>query len=219
VSYLRDEYKILQDKIDKIGAFRFTIKGWSVTAVVGGLIAGSSTSNGSPRVIGLILDLCLVFFFLFEREQVVLSRRFGKRARQIEIHVDARRRRLAWKNQVSSPRIARLIARGKPFDLIPWSLPRPEWEVRRSRLNEQFRIAWKAHIVFYAALVLVSWLPAWFWSRDVRPPSQNMIIYGGSRNTSTTDSSEEAPANPNPRQGTAPVGGKSAPSRAGNHDK
>jgi len=31
---LTDEYKILQDKIDKIGGFRFTIKGWSVTAVI-----------------------------------------------------------------------------------------------------------------------------------------------------------------------------------------
>ena len=34
-----DEYKILQDKIDKIGGFRFTIKGWSVTAVIAANIA------------------------------------------------------------------------------------------------------------------------------------------------------------------------------------
>ncbi|MGB6942140.1 MAG: hypothetical protein WBE37_07090 [Bryobacteraceae bacterium] len=31
---LSSEYKILQDKIDKIGAFKFTIRGWSVTIVI-----------------------------------------------------------------------------------------------------------------------------------------------------------------------------------------
>jgi hypothetical protein len=34
VNRLADEYKILQDKIDKIGAFRFTIKGWSITVII-----------------------------------------------------------------------------------------------------------------------------------------------------------------------------------------
>ena len=30
---LAEEYKILQEKMDKIGGFRITIKGWSATAV------------------------------------------------------------------------------------------------------------------------------------------------------------------------------------------
>lgn len=45
---LIDEYKILQDKIDKIGGFRFTIKGWSVTAV----IAASAASTTAQRLGG-----------------------------------------------------------------------------------------------------------------------------------------------------------------------
>jgi hypothetical protein len=43
---LTDEYKILQDKIDKIGSFRFTIKGWSVSAVLAAsAAAGSATTS------------------------------------------------------------------------------------------------------------------------------------------------------------------------------
>lgn len=47
---LTDEYKLLQDKIDKIGGFRFTIKGWSVTAVIAASAAGSAATRslGSP---------------------------------------------------------------------------------------------------------------------------------------------------------------------------
>ena len=41
VSRLADEYRIIQDKIDKIGAFRFTIKGWSVTVIIGAIAAGA----------------------------------------------------------------------------------------------------------------------------------------------------------------------------------
>lgn len=82
---LFDEYKILQDKIDKIGAFRFTIKGWSVTALVAASAAGSATTSlMTVFVISAGLALMLSFFFLFEFEQVKLSRIFGERARRLE---------------------------------------------------------------------------------------------------------------------------------------
>ena len=45
ITSLSDEYKILQDKIDKIGAFRFTIKGWSVTVIAVSVAAGSAFGN------------------------------------------------------------------------------------------------------------------------------------------------------------------------------
>src|SRR6267154_5661686 len=45
VDKLENEYKILQDKIDKIGAFRFTIKGWSITVILAAAFAGASTAK------------------------------------------------------------------------------------------------------------------------------------------------------------------------------
>src|SRR3989442_1980617 len=82
---LTDEYKILQDKIDKIGAFRFTIKGWSVA----GLVAASAAAGGAKSLltvftISLGLAVMLLFFFWLEKEQVRLSRLFGDRARRLE---------------------------------------------------------------------------------------------------------------------------------------
>ena len=70
-----DEYKILQDKIDKIGGFRISIKGWSVTVVLAASAAATTTGRLSTVAtvsIGLALMLC--FFFSFEFDQVRLSR-------------------------------------------------------------------------------------------------------------------------------------------------
>lgn len=83
-SRLLDEYKILQDKIDKIGAFRFTIKGWSVTAVIAAPLATSSKGLATTLIISVGLVLMLIFFFLLEYEQVMLSRLFGNRAGRLE---------------------------------------------------------------------------------------------------------------------------------------
>jgi hypothetical protein len=83
---LIDEYKILQDKIDKIGNFRFTIKGWSVTALIAAAAAGGTAKNPETAVgISVGLAFMLGFFFRFELQQVRLSRLFGARARQLEV--------------------------------------------------------------------------------------------------------------------------------------
>jgi len=81
---LSDEYKILQDKIDKIGAFRFTIKGWSITAVIAASAAASGKGLSTVSTISLGLVLMLVFFFWLEYEQVRWSRLFGNRAGRLE---------------------------------------------------------------------------------------------------------------------------------------
>jgi hypothetical protein len=84
---LTDEYKILQDKIDKIGAFRFTIKGWAITAV--GAATAAATATKSLAVAGVVsvgLAILVVFFFKFEIEQVRLSRLFGSLAGKLSVH-------------------------------------------------------------------------------------------------------------------------------------
>src|ERR1017187_2044080 len=82
---LSDEYKILQDKIDKIGSFRFTIKGWSVTAVIAASAAASTTGRLTTALtVSVGLVLMLAFFFWLEFEQVRLSWLFGDRAARLE---------------------------------------------------------------------------------------------------------------------------------------
>lgn len=78
------EYKILQDKIDKIGAFRFTIKGWSLTLIVASLFAGKAARLTPHILIVALLWVFLGIFFLIEKKQTDLSRTFGRRSRQIE---------------------------------------------------------------------------------------------------------------------------------------
>jgi hypothetical protein len=79
---LMDEYKILQDKIDKIGGFRFTVKGWSVTLTTAALAAAGAAKIPYYLPPGLVL--LVVVFFLLEHEQWERSLRFGRRASEIE---------------------------------------------------------------------------------------------------------------------------------------
>lgn len=183
MSYLSDEYKILQDKLDKIGGFRFTIKGWSVTAVIGGLIAAATGKTGLPNVVAIVLDICLVGFFLFERQQVQLSRRFGRRALDIEEEVDVMRRRDRWKSQFSSPRIASSILRGRPFELVRRKFGNPTLERYRNRVNEEVRIAKSSDVVFYLVLMTLVWLPLWFSIPQAKEPAAaNITVYGSAIN-------------------------------------
>jgi len=84
VDRLVEEYKILQDKIDKIGAFRFTIKGWSITIIIASIFAGSATKAVPKWLWGISLVVFLIVFFFFEKQQTDLSHRFGQRVLAIE---------------------------------------------------------------------------------------------------------------------------------------
>jgi hypothetical protein len=84
VDKLENEYKILQDKIDKIGAFRFTIKGWSITVILAAAFAGASTAKIPAWLWVVSLFGFLVIFFFFELEQTTLRHTFGQRCIMIE---------------------------------------------------------------------------------------------------------------------------------------
>jgi hypothetical protein len=84
IDKLENEYKILQDKIDKIGAFRFTIKGWSITVILAAVFASASTVK-IPAWLWLVsLLVFLILFFLFELEQTTNRHKFGQRCILIE---------------------------------------------------------------------------------------------------------------------------------------
>jgi hypothetical protein len=140
---LTDEYKILQDKIDKIGAFRFTIKGWSVTAVVAASAAGAA-SKGLSTVLTLSggLIIMLIFFFFLEYEQVMLSRLYAARAGSLE---DAFRRIDRGKGKELRARLFfpytahTVVFAGHNQKAIKWP--------------ERWRVCRQTHVWFYIVLV------------------------------------------------------------------
>jgi hypothetical protein len=83
IELLSLEYKILQEKIDKIGAFSFTVKGWSVTLVVASIFAVGANRQVRAELL-LLLLLFVALFFLLERKQSRLSFIFGKRLLELE---------------------------------------------------------------------------------------------------------------------------------------
>ena len=64
---IADEHKILQDKMDKIGGFRFTIKGWSITAVIAASAVGTKEGLLTGVMISLGLAIMLFFFDVADR--------------------------------------------------------------------------------------------------------------------------------------------------------
>ena len=83
VELLMREYQILQEKIDKIGGFRFTIKGWALTLDTGAVVAAFATSL--DRRLSILLVLGVVgALWLLELRQTHLSEIFQNRAFRIE---------------------------------------------------------------------------------------------------------------------------------------
>jgi hypothetical protein len=164
---LSDEYRMLQDKIDKIGAFRFTIKGWSVTGV-GAVSAAASAITGpqTALAVSLALVVMVTFFFLLEVEQVRLSRLFGARARTLEGIFGAIDRGKALglpppvpytAHEIAKVSYQRVLAnRRQPARLRFSSSVKESWEVGRS-----------AHRWFYFVLVLLAMVPAVRYSPDI----------------------------------------------------
>jgi len=184
---LTDEYKILQDKIDKIGAFRFTIKGWSVTAVIAASAAGgAANSSRTMLTISVGLAAMVIFFFLLEFEQVKLSRLFGRRAMRLEsafARVD-RGSKNAYTARFPVPHTATEIAMGHRRGRT--SLVEQTW--LPERWADQCRVVRSAHIWFYVVLLCLAFAPLWLHSGE------------------TGKSGEQARKEANLPSGKAPIG-------------
>jgi hypothetical protein len=181
IDKLEGEYKILQDKIDKIGAFRFTIKGWSITVILAAAFASASTVK-IPAWLWLVSLLgFLVLFFLFELEQTTLRHKFGQRCILIESAISRVLRTGATRSNDTMVRQSFIKLRFVPgitnhlrkrsagSDLEAWS----RWRAFR-----------EADGFFYAALALLTLLfAAWHLTaakqemdKNEHSPS-NVIIY------------------------------------------
>lgn len=83
---LQREYSILQDKIDKIGGFRFTIKGWALTLNTGALVAAFAASLAP--IVGVLLVSGLVFgLWSLEWRQAKLTDLFQSRTFRLEARI------------------------------------------------------------------------------------------------------------------------------------
>lgn len=79
---LLEEYKLLQAKIDKASDYRFTVRGWSATIILG-LLLGSSAAS-APSYILLFAVPVVVLFWLMEEQQNDIQNTLQKRALGLE---------------------------------------------------------------------------------------------------------------------------------------
>ena len=182
IDKLENEYKILQDKIDKIGAFRFTIKGWSITVILASAFASASTVQ-IPAWLWLVsLWGFLVLFFWFELEQTTLRHKFGQRCILIESAITEVLRSAATR---SGDEVVR--AKFVKLRSVPGITNHLHKRSKGSELERRstWRAFYEADAVFYAALCILTLLfAAWHMTaakmetdKNEQPPS-NVIIYG-----------------------------------------
>lgn len=82
INQLQKEYEIIQNKLDKIGEFKFRIKGWSIT-LISALVAASFHKDYSQSIL-LVGPLIILVFQRTEFDQHLLQRTLSTRARFIE---------------------------------------------------------------------------------------------------------------------------------------
>jgi len=104
------EYAMLQDKIDKIGGFRFTIKGWALTLSTGALVAAFATSL-EPLVAIFLISGLLFGLWSLEWRQAKLTDLFQSRTLRLETRILRRLNslgvhRLEFATLICSPGIA-----------------------------------------------------------------------------------------------------------------
>lgn len=77
-----DEYKLLQDKIDRIGAFHFQVRGWVITLVTGVSVAGMS--DKLPGYAFIFAMLFVGLFWALEKRQSAWQDAFEDRVVELE---------------------------------------------------------------------------------------------------------------------------------------
>jgi hypothetical protein len=163
---LSSEYKILQDKIDKIGAFKFTIRGWSVTIVVASCIGATTAHLPSPfLLLGLIVFVLL--FFRMEQIQTGYRNTFSRRCAEIERWIWRLLREQGARAHGMVPKIAHELA---DQSRVPraWNRPVLRPLAKMWRTDDEF---W-----FYAALILaILALTIWLVHHPIVPERSDPI--------------------------------------------
>jgi hypothetical protein len=120
---LEAEYKLIQDKIDGIGEFKFKVRGWLVT-ILAALLAALATDK-VPIPFNFFVIVIPIIFHLLEREQAEIQSVLSERAKIIEKVISSLRfpkdssparmaslERALLRELGSSPRVAVLLHNG-----------------------------------------------------------------------------------------------------------
>ncbi len=193
---LSSEYKILQDKIDKIGAFKFTIRGWSVTIVAASGTGAATAHLSAPFLIPGLIVLVFILCYM-EHVQSGYRRIFQRRSADIERWIW---RLLRQGTDVPGmvPRIAHELGDQAKADIAQWDRhPRAKKALEAISLYEEW--------VFGAFLSAVILLTACLWPHQATPdqpsqsvqynmstPATNIELPSGSSGQTATRSTQNA---------------------------
>lgn len=153
---LFEEYRIVQNKIDKIADFELKVRGWCITlesALIIGLIAGRIFISSPYHIIILMLFIILVFQFL-EQEQLETKKILSKRAVIVEQAIDrliVNRDESGLRKESINKNIFKLL-RGSPRMAINLK------NFGRNRTINSFKnmFTWKNHIFYYAQYLVIA---------------------------------------------------------------
>jgi hypothetical protein len=164
---LFEEYRIVQNKIDKIADFELKVRGWCITlesAITISLMSGKIVFISPFHVISLMLFIILVFQFL-EQEQLETKKVLSKRALIVEHAID----RLLVAREESD--LKKKSINKYVFELLKGS-PRTAIDMKnfgRNRTLKSFKnmFTWKNHVFYYAqyfviiAMIFLSLIGYW----------------------------------------------------------
>ena len=203
VELLMREYQVLQGKIDKIGEFRFTIKGWALTLDTGTALAAFATSLDRRFAILLLLGVVVALWFL-ELRQIRLTEIFQNRAFRIEKVIMRRLtshglRRTDVALLMKVPGIATEIRTPLENRALSAARKRPQWRrwifrlrvvnwVRRSEWRRKLR---DSDLSFYLIIWAIAALFLWFQHPSKTRVDQQTPL-GHLRHISTDSNSSRA---------------------------
>ena len=201
IARLLDEYKILQDKIDKIGAFRFTIKGWSITVLVAVVFAGSATNVKPLWALAVCAIAVLVGLFLYEWQQTILRYCFGQRCVLIEEQITHLLRAAVKRN--GSESLASIIVSLQYIPGIGRHVAKLTKVRRRLSRRERFwRRLTAADAPFYFGLiVLIALFSFLARNNDPRDKPDTKSVTIEQNNVAIVSNASQAGPHPHPRRG------------------
>lgn len=155
-----DEYKILQGKIDKIGEFRFLVRGWAVTLVTAAALANLGADLPAYTILGIIPLVAM--FQAMEAHQRIWSQAFARRALTLEAQL--RQLTATHGATTDSPQIAGVVLA-------------TTHNLRRGPRRQ--RIALDAHRLFYVVVYAVVVAAAGAKTLWKNPPCEPNMEYFG----------------------------------------
>jgi len=138
-SLLLEEYKLIQDKIDKLGEDKFKVRSWCFTLLTGGAVAVKYLGILDGNAVGPWLLLAFLpavaAFHLVELRQRQIGRQYGFRAAEIERIWRSRQQDV--ENRSSTPNLATYLIQAGRNERSIYSL-RANWNALKDSMRREF---------------------------------------------------------------------------------